>query len=102
MIEVNKIYNQNCLDGLKLVDNGSINLHFHSPPYADIKNYEKNVRNSWVAEELRQSRNFKAGFEKGLWFGLAHGGIIMNLTKGKEPWTWRHTKKDCDSTVPKS
>lgn len=69
---------------------------------ADIKNYEKNVRNSWVAEELRQSRNFKAGFEKGLWFGLAHGGIIMNLTKGKEPWTWRHTKKDCDSTVPKS
>jgi electron-transferring-flavoprotein dehydrogenase len=48
------------------------------------------VRNSWVAKELKESRNFKGGFEKGLWFGMAHGGLVMHLTKGREPWTFKH------------
>jgi len=26
----------------------------------------------------------------------------MKITKGKEPWTWRHHKKDCDTTLPKA
>lgn len=69
---------------------------------AEIKSYEEQVHSSWVAEELKVSRNFKGGFEKGLWFGLAHGGLLMHLTKGREWWTLRHKKKDCDATKPKS
>lgn len=67
----------------------------------ELHQYEKNVHNSWVAHELKQSRNFKGGFEKGLWFGMAHGGLVMHLTKGKEPWTFKHQKKDCETTLPK-
>jgi electron-transferring-flavoprotein dehydrogenase len=58
------------------------------------------VRNSWVVKELKESRNFKGGFDKGLWAGLVHGRIIAT-TKGKEPWTLKHTVKDSDSTKSK-
>jgi hypothetical protein len=40
-------------------------------------------------KELKESRNFKGGFDNGLWFGLAHGALV-SLTKGKEPWTLKH------------
>lgn len=33
---------------------------------------------------------------------MAHGGLVMHLTRGKEPWTFKHAKKDCDTTLPKS
>jgi len=44
----------------------------------EVTEYESNVMSSWVAEELKESRNFKSGFDKfgGLWGGLAHGGIV--------------------------
>lgn len=65
---------------------------------AELKNYETNVRSSWVAQELKESRNFKGGFQKGLWFGMAHGGLISHLTKGREPWTLSHKKPDSEYT----
>lgn len=48
-------------------------------------------------DELKKTRNFKGGFEKGLWFGLGHGRLIT-LTGGAEPWTLKHTKKDSTYT----
>jgi electron-transferring-flavoprotein dehydrogenase len=60
----------------------------------ELKQYETDVRSSWVVEELKSSRNFKGGFEKGLYKGLIHGGIVTHLTKGKEPWTFAHKKRD--------
>ena len=59
----------------------------------ELFEYEKNVRDSWVVKELKESRNFKGGFEKGLWFGLLHGRLITT-TKGKEPWTLAHKERD--------
>lgn len=41
----------------------------------EINDYEDKVKNSWVYSEMKESRNFKHGFEKGLWFGLAHGAL---------------------------
>ena len=61
---------------------------------AELEKYETSVRSSWVAEELKASRNFKGGFEKGLWAGMAHGGLVSHLTKGSEPWTFAHKKTD--------
>ena len=63
----------------------------------EIKSYENNVRESWVVKELNESRNFKGGFDRGLWFGLGHGALV-SLTKGKEPWTLKHKKSDSDAT----
>jgi len=33
MIELNKIYNQDCLEGMKLIDDNSIDLIVTDPPY---------------------------------------------------------------------
>ena len=67
----------------------------------ELTSYESSVHSSWVAEELKASRNFKGGFEKGLWFGMAHGGFISHITKGSEPWTFAHRKTDSQATGTK-
>ena len=48
------------------------------------------------------TRNFKSGFSKGLYAGLAHGGLVQHITKGKEPWTLAHRKRDSEFTEEKS
>ena len=68
----------------------------------ELVDYETSVRNSWVAEELKVTRNFKSGFDKGLWAGLAHGGLISHITKGREPWTLSHKTRDAETTKPAS
>lgn len=49
---------------------------------------------SWRAspggQELRKVRNFKPGFKKGLWVGLANGALEV-VTGGAVPWTLRNT-----------
>jgi len=67
----------------------------------ELKDYEQNVKDSWVWSDLKESRNFKSGFEKGLWAGLAHGGLVTKFTKGKEPWTLAHRTPDSATTLPK-
>ena len=39
MIELNKIYNQDCLEGLKLIDDNSIDLTVTSCPYDNLRTY---------------------------------------------------------------
>lgn len=39
MIELNNIYNMDCLEGLKLLDDESIDLTVTSPPYDDLRTY---------------------------------------------------------------
>lgn len=39
MLEINKIYNQDCLEGMKLIDDKSISNIITSPPYYNAKEY---------------------------------------------------------------
>lgn len=39
MLEVNKIYSLNCIDGLKLLDDESVNCCITSPPYYGLRDY---------------------------------------------------------------
>jgi len=69
-------------------------------PPMEVEKYENDVRNSWVWEELEAVRNVKppAG-HIGMLPGLAVGGLSM-LARGKEPWTFRWSKKDHEYTKP--
>jgi len=40
MLELNKIYNMDCVDGMKLLENCSIDLTITSPPYDDLRKYK--------------------------------------------------------------
>ena len=39
MLELNKIYNMDCLEGLKLLDDNCIDLTVTSPPYDNLRTY---------------------------------------------------------------
>ena len=41
MIELNKIYNEDCLEGMKRIPDGFVDLTVTSPPYFLKKDYEK-------------------------------------------------------------
>lgn len=64
-----------------------------------VDQYETNIKNSWVWDELYESRNFKNSF-KTLKTGLAYGGLFKFLN-GRQPFDIRSKEKDCDATKPK-
>ena len=51
-------------------------------------------------DELKFVRNCKPAFKYGLLPGLAYSGFSLHVTRGKEPWTFKWSKKDCDTTEP--
>uniref|UniRef100_A0A1I8C196 Electron transfer flavoprotein-ubiquinone oxidoreductase n=1 Tax=Meloidogyne hapla TaxID=6305 RepID=A0A1I8C196_MELHA len=61
--------------------------------------YEKQLAESSVMKELRQSRNVRPSFGSslGLWGGIAYTGTFFALGRGIEPWTLRHGHADNES-----
>ena len=58
MLEINKIYNIDCMEGIKLLDDKSIDLVIIDPPYKLDLNKVKNTNNySRYANELLQMKN---------------------------------------------
>lgn len=55
-------------------------------PSLEIKTYEKNLRASWIIEELHKVRNIRPGFYHGRLSGLLNAGF-ETLTFGHSPWT---------------
>ena len=43
MFEINKIYNENCLDTMNRMPEESIDLTVTSPPYDDLRTYNKHL-----------------------------------------------------------
>jgi DNA modification methylase len=39
MLELNKIYNMDCISGMKLIEDNSIDLVVTSPPYDGLREY---------------------------------------------------------------
>ncbi len=50
---------------------------------------DQQVRQSWIAEELKPVRNIRPGFKKGIWHGLFNAAFETVL-QGKTPWTLKH------------
>jgi len=52
--------------------------------------YETNLRQSWVAEELHAVRNIRPSFRWGLYGGILYSALDTFVFKGKAPWTLHH------------
>lgn len=61
-----------------------------------LDNYETAFNKSWVHDELYAVRNCKPSFHTalGIYGGLLYSGISTMITKGREPWTFKHGKPD--------
>ena len=52
MIEINKIYNMDCVEGMKLLPNECIDLTVTSPPYDNLRTYNGNIE-QWSFEKFQ-------------------------------------------------
>lgn len=71
MLEINKIYNCNCLEGLKQLDNNSVSLTVTSPPYDNLRTY-----NSVVDEDTWNFEVFKPIAQE-LYRVTKQGGVLV-------------------------
>jgi electron-transferring-flavoprotein dehydrogenase len=55
--------------------------------------FDARWRASVGGQELRKVRNFKPGFKRGLWVGLANSALEV-ITGGRTPWTLQNTPED--------
>jgi electron-transferring-flavoprotein dehydrogenase len=63
-------------------------LPIHRP--LDLSAYEKEVRESWVCDELHKARNIRPTFGwGGLYGGIAYSALDTYLLRGKAPWTFK-------------
>ena len=46
-LEINKIYNEDCLIGMRKLKDKSIDMILTSPPYDNLRNYKKNIASIW-------------------------------------------------------
>ena len=65
----------------------------------ELTTYPEAFRQSWLHEELHQTRNFKPYMKKGLYLGSFLFGAEQTLFKGKVPWTLAMTS-DHDKLRP--
>jgi electron-transferring-flavoprotein dehydrogenase len=61
----------------------------HLAETGDTTGFEARWRASAGGKELKRVRNFKPGFHRGLWWGLANGAF-ETATAGLAPWTLSH------------
>ena len=52
MLELNTVYNQNCIDGMDSMDAESVDLCVTSPPYDDLRTY--NDSSKWDHEVFKR------------------------------------------------
>jgi electron-transferring-flavoprotein dehydrogenase len=68
---------------------------------AMIESYERNLRASWVWQELTSVRNIRPAFAKfGFLGGMAYAGLDTYVLRGRAPWTLRHPHKDNETLTP--
>ena len=77
MLELNKIYNCNCVDGLKSLDDSSIDMVVTSPPYSDLRSYNGVMNDSvWSFNIFKEIVNE-------LYRVLKDGGVVVWVVNDK-------------------
>jgi site-specific DNA-methyltransferase (adenine-specific) len=84
MIELNKIYNEDCLEGMKRIQDGFVDLTVTSPPYDNLRTYNGNIK-QWSFKKFQ-------GIAKELYRVTKQGGVVVWIVgdatiKGSETGT---------------
>ena len=69
MLEINKIYNMDCLEGMKRIPNGFVDLTVTSPPYDNLRTYNGNI-SQWSFAKFQ-------GIVKELYRVTKQGGVVV-------------------------
>jgi len=69
LLELNRIYNMDCLEGMKLLSENSIDLIVTSPPYDNLRTYNGNIE-QWSFEKFQQ-------IAKELYRVTKDGGVVV-------------------------
>ena len=59
-------------------------------PQKVLSHYPKELKRSWVGQELHKVRNIRPVFRYGLWTALAYSAFDTYILRGKAPWTFSH------------
>lgn len=59
-------------------------------PTIENTHYPEKLQESWVWEELYESRNLRPAFRWGLWPGMIYSAIDTYILRGYAPWTLHH------------
>ena len=68
-IQLNRIYNEDCLEGMKRIPDNSIDLTVTSPPYDNLRTYNGNIA-QWSFEKFQEIANE-------LYRVTADGGVVV-------------------------
>ena len=82
MIEINRIYNEDCLEGMKTLPDECVDLIITSPPYDNLRTYNGNI-DQWCFEKFQN-------IARELYRVTKQGGVVVWVV-GDE------TKKFCES-----
>ena len=69
MIELNRIYNEDCLEGMKRIPDNTIDLTVTSPPYDNLRTYNGNIA-QWSFDKFQEIANE-------LYRVTKHGGVVV-------------------------
>ena len=69
MLELNKIYNMDCVEGMRMLPDSSIDLTITSPPYDNLRTYNGNIK-QWSFEKFKE-------IAKELYRVTKDGGVVV-------------------------
>lgn len=90
--------------GIVAAESAHAQLQEHAEAPQDtfrMANYQTNMEKSWLWSEMKSVRNIHPSFNSplGMYGFLAYTGLSV-LTRGMEPWTFKHGHKDHESLKP--
>jgi electron-transferring-flavoprotein dehydrogenase len=57
---------------------------------SEAPQYDDAVKRSWIWRELKQVRNLRPSYRKGLWLGMIYSALDVFVLRGHAPWTFGH------------
>ncbi|MBX9635240.1 MAG: electron transfer flavoprotein-ubiquinone oxidoreductase, partial [Magnetospirillum sp.] len=58
--------------------------------FTEAHGYPRELKKTWLWDELYKVRNIRPAFHKGMWWGFVMGALDTYLFRGRAPWTLKN------------